>query len=146
MIRSYEIGDRKKLLEILWRNVPTYFDTSEVNDFESFLDHEGQRYFTLEMQGEIVGGAGCLVERDKGIGLVRWIFFDPSHTGSGLGKAMMEHCMGVFKSEAAIRKLVVNTSQLSYRFFEKFGYKVVKVQKEYWAPGLDLYLMERGLD
>ncbi len=145
MIRSYEIGDKTKLVEILKRNVPSYFDPSEVDDFMTFLEKEGERYFTFEYKGEIVGGAGCLAEKDTGIGLVRWIFFDPSQRGSGLGKLMMEHCLRVFKADPMLQKLVVQTSQLAYRFFEKFGYKLIKVQKDFWGPGLDLYHMEREL-
>ncbi len=146
MIRNYEVRDRAKLLEVLERNVPTYFDAAEVEDFEIFLDTKGPHYFVVEQEGEIVGGAGCLVESEKGVGLVRWIFFDPSRTGLGLGKAMMEHCLRIFESAASVQKLVVNTSQLSHRFFEKFGYDLVTVEKDHWGSGLDLYVMERGVD
>ena len=33
------------------------------------------------------------------------------------------------------------TSQVAYRFFEKFGFVLQHTEPKHWAPGLDLYFM-----
>lgn len=44
----------------------------------------------------------------------------------------------LLKPEAQI---LVDTTQHSYQFFEKFGFKVTNVSKNYYATGLDRYDM-----
>tara|TARA_R110000868_G_scaffold4211_6_gene26465 strand:- start:9911 stop:10033 length:123 start_codon:yes stop_codon:yes gene_type:complete len=38
----------------------------------------------------------------------------------------------------------VTTSQLAYKFFEKFDYSINRIEKNYWGEGLDLYEMEKA--
>jgi len=64
---------------------------------------------------------------------------------SGLGKKTVEHCLNILESSPNVEKLVVTTSQLAFKIFGKFGYELVKVEKDYWGEGLDLYLMEKEL-
>lgn len=51
----------------------------------------------------------------------------------------------MLKLNPKIDKLVVTTSQLAFRFIEKFGFDLIQTEKDYWGPGLDLYLMEKQL-
>lgn len=39
---------------------------------------------------------------------------------------------------------IVTTSQLAYKFFEKFDYRIIRIEKNYWGDGLDLYEMEKS--
>lgn len=145
MIRPYKISDKHRLIEIFNLNVPTYFDAKEIEDFIRYLDEKSDHYLTVEQEEKIVGGVGHdFIESDQS-GRVTWIFFDPEYTGKGLGHEAVEHCNNIFKSNSQVEKLVVRTSQLAYKFFEKFDYKTIKIEKEYWGPGLDLYIMERPI-
>jgi len=142
VIRPYHPSDKQALLEILKLNVPTYFDLQEVAEFESYLSEYANTYLTLEHQGKIVGGAGYLLTDNDTIGHVRWIFFHPDSAGHGLGGEAMKYCLAKFRSVPTVKKLIVTTSQLAYRFFEKFGLVLIKTEKDYWGKGLDLYWME----
>jgi ribosomal protein S18 acetylase RimI-like enzyme len=37
---------------------------------------------------------------------------------------------------------MVRTSQHAWRFFEKMGFELQKTEKNFWAPGFDLYQMK----
>lgn len=143
MIRSYKIEDKKQLVKIFELNTPKYFNPNEINDFKEYIDLHGNTYLTIECENKIVGGAGYYVKESDQSGRITWIFFHPDYSGMGLGKRVMEHCLSILKTDPMVNKLVVTTSQLAYRFFEKFGYKLVQVKKDYWGQGLDLYLMEQ---
>ncbi len=145
MIRPYRPSDQQALLEILKLNVPTYFDQMEVAEFEEYLKEHAASYLTIEHHDKIVGGTGYLLTDSNTIGHVRWIFFHPDSAGHGLGGEAMDYCLGKFRSMPTVRKLIVTTSQLAYRFFEKFGLVLIKTEKDYWGKGLDLYWMEMEL-
>ena len=34
------------------------------------------------------------------------------------------------------------TSQHAYQFYEKMGFELEKIEKEYWAKNFDLYIMQ----
>ncbi len=145
VIRPYHINDKKELVAIFMRNTPKYFDPKESRDFETYLQEFKNTYLTVLYQNKIVGGAGYYAMESDNSGRVTWIFFHPDYTGLGLGKKVMDHCLERLNANPIVRKLVVTTSQLAYTFFEKFGYQLVRSEKDHWGPGLDLYVMERSV-
>lgn len=38
-------------------------------------------------------------------------------------------------------KIVVRTTQFGFRFYEKVGFQLENVEKDFWAQGFDLYQM-----
>jgi ribosomal protein S18 acetylase RimI-like enzyme len=40
-----------------------------------------------------------------------------------------------------ITTIMVRTSQLAYKFYEKNGFILKEIEKDYWAKGFDLYSM-----
>ncbi len=142
MIRPYKYTDRKELVEIFKLNIPAYFDPKELTDFEEYLEYGSTTYLIIEYENKIVGGAGYDFQEKDNTGRITWIFFHPNCTGLGLGKKMVEHCLSILKLNLTLEKVVVTTSQLAYKIFERFGFILKKTEKDYWGVGLDLYLME----
>ena len=142
MIRSYQTQDRDILTHIFRMNVPKYFDSNEEKDFIEYLVTYGNTYLVLEENQRIIGGSGYYFNDQDSSGRITWIFFHPDHSGRGLGRMAVEYCLNQLRLDDRIRELIVTTSQHAYRFFEKFGYKVHYIQKDYWGKGLDLYEMK----
>lgn len=71
-------------------------------------------------------------------------FFELTYASQRLGRESVEHCLKLFRKDQSVEKLIVTTSQFAYRFFEKFGYTIKRIEKEYWGKGLDLYEMEKS--
>jgi N-acetylglutamate synthase-like GNAT family acetyltransferase len=143
LIRSFNIDDKEKLADIFKLNVPKYFAANEIHDFEQYLSQYGETYLTIEHEGKIIGGTGYYVNTSDNSGRITWIFFHPDAKGGGSGKKAVEYCISILRADTRVNKLVVTTSQFAFKFFEKFGYETVKIEKEYWGAGLDLYLMEQ---
>jgi ribosomal protein S18 acetylase RimI-like enzyme len=142
LFRSYKPADKQKLLAIFKLNVPLYFHPKEAQDFKKYLAANGATYLTIELDNEIVGGTGYQIENNNTIGQVTWIFLHPECKGLGIGRQSVEHCVKLFKSRPTVQKAVVTTSQHAFKFFEKSGFHLIKIEKNYWAQGLDLYVME----
>lgn len=143
MIQLFRPEDQTRLVEIFKLNVPKYFDKKEIKDFERYLGQNGGTYFTITQNHQIVGGIGYYVNEQDNFGRITWIFFDPEYAGNGLGKKAVNYCHEILKNDKRVEKFVVTTSQHAFRFFERFGYKMVKIEKDYWGKGLDLYEMEK---
>ena len=141
MIRPYRSIDKEDLLKVFRLNVPKFFDKKEITDFEKYLDQNGETYLTIEVDNTIVGGTGYCINEDDKSGRITWIFFDPSYAGHGLGKQSVEYCLKLLSKDSKVEKFIVTTSQFAYKFFEKFGYTINRIEKDYWGIGLDLYEM-----
>lgn len=144
MIRPYQPSDKSGLLKVFYLNTPKYFDKSEVDDFEEYLEHNADSYLTIEMNNSIVGGTGYYINENDNSGRITWIFFDPTFSGQGLGKQSVEYCLNLLGKDERVEIFIVTTSQLAYKFFEKFDYRIIRIEKNYWGDGLDLYEMEKS--
>ena len=45
-------------------------------------------------------------------------------------------------ASSSVRRITVRTSQLAFGFYEKRGFELKGIEKDYWAEGFDLYRME----
>tara|TARA_R110000744_G_scaffold26183_5_gene64628 strand:- start:676 stop:1116 length:441 start_codon:yes stop_codon:yes gene_type:complete len=144
VIRPYQPSDKSGLLKVFYLNTPKYFDKSEVDDFEEYLEHNADSYLTIEMNNSIVGGTGYYINENDNSGRITWIFFDPNFSGQGLGKQSVEYCLNLLGKDERVEIFIVTTSQLAYKFFEKFDYRIIRIEKNYWGDGLDLYEMEKS--
>ena len=140
-IRPYNIEDKGKLIEILTLNVPEYFAESEIEDLDNYLDDEIEQYFVAELNEEIVGAGGINFENDYKTGIISWDFINPKFQGIGLGTQLLRYRIELLKSMKSIETISVRTSQLAYKFYEKNGFVLKEIKKDYWAKGFDMYKM-----
>ena len=141
-IRPYSAADMENVLHVLRLNTPRYFAPSEEGDLVHYLDHHAQHYFVVESGGEVLGCGGFNFSDDGTVGKISWDIFHPDHQGKGLGSALTRYRIERLKEYDAVRIISVRTSQVAYQFYEKFGFRLREVVKDYWAEGFDLYRME----
>jgi ribosomal protein S18 acetylase RimI-like enzyme len=141
-IRPYTAADKENVLHLLRLNTPRYFAPSEEKDLVHYLDHHAQHYFVVESGGEVLGCGGFNFSDDRTVGKISWDIFHPGHQGKGLGSALTRYRIEKLKEYDSVRTISVRTSQVAYLFYEKFGFRLREVVKDYWAEGFDLYRME----
>ena len=56
-------------------------------------------------------------------------FLHPDYTGFGYGKKAVEYVLSLMSKIPKIEKQVITTSQYAYVFFQKYGYKLIKLKK-----------------
>lgn len=140
-IRPYETKDQEALLALLKLNVPLHFAESEIADFEFYLKHKTECYFILEAADEIIGAGGINFDPENKLAKISWDFISPTQQGKGIGKKLLEYRIDLLKEMMNIEKIIVRTSQTAYRFYEKSGFELQFIEKNYWAKGFDLYYM-----
>ena len=141
-IRAYKYSDKDVVINILRQNTPQYFSPEEEKDLVYYLDNEIDFYFVLELNDEIVGCGGINYADNKTTGKISWDLLDPNFQRKGLGTILLNHRIDLLKNDKEIKKIIVRTSQIVYKFYEKSDFKLFEIVKDYWAEGFDLYNME----
>jgi [ribosomal protein S18]-alanine N-acetyltransferase len=141
-IRNLSETDKAAVLELFSLNTPKYFSPEEKNDLIYYLENEIEQYFVMVMENELVGCGGINFSDDKTVGIISWDMIHPLYQGKSLGGVLLDYRIKYLKNIRAIRKIRVRTTQLVYRFYEKFGFALTEIIENYWAEGFHLYSME----
>jgi ribosomal-protein-alanine N-acetyltransferase len=151
-IRLYQPKDKKACIEIFKSNMPRFFATSELPEFELWIDalgvgkesHKGkgaEQYFVIEIMNEIVGCGGYAKISDDEVTLT-WGMVAQSLHGKGVGKKLLEYRLDAIKSLFPTASVALDTTQFSYGFFEHLGFKITGIIKDFYGQGLDRYDMK----
>lgn len=141
-IRRYTPKDKEAVINLLVLNTPTFFDVSEQEDFNGYLKEEIEDYFVVEENSEIIGAGGINYFLKENSARISWDLIHPKAQGKGIGRKLTVHRIQLLKSTPKIETISVRTTQLVYQFYKKVDFELVKIEKDYWAVGFDLYLME----
>ena len=135
-------ADREAVVSLLELNIPEFFHPSEKVDFDDYLEKELEDYFVIEDAGTIIGAGGLNFLPDTKEARISWDFLHPDHTGKGLGSQLVKHRIDHVKRKYPhLDKISVRTSQLAHGFYARMGFELIHSEKDFWAPGFDLYHM-----
>lgn len=149
-IKEYLPDYKNRLLEIFESNMPLYFAEEELQLFFDFLDRDAfQRgsYSVIFDSGNIVGCGGIALNQPSKYTnelhvIMTWGMIDNKFHKNGFGKKLLLFRVKQAKELYPEVKIALGTTQHTFPFFEKYGFKTVAFEKDHWAKGLDLYQME----
>ena len=128
-------------MEIIKSNIPKYISYNEHLDYENYLYREDKIYFVLLEKSNLIacGGYGVHISGTK-IGLSWGMVHNEQHN-KGYGSELLKFRLNHIKNNYPDTEIHLDTSQYTYRFFEKFGFNVTQILKNRYADGLDRYVM-----
>jgi ribosomal-protein-alanine N-acetyltransferase len=141
-IREYQSKDKNEVINLLRLNTPEYFAVDEEEDLNKYLETEIELYYVLLYDQKIVGCGGINFVNNNISGRISWDIIHPDHQGKSLGTKLLKHRIDKLNSIEGIDKITVRTSQFAYKFYEKQGFELIEIKKDYWAEGFDMYNME----
>ena len=143
MIRAYRSEDKLAVMELLRKNIPAFFASEEEEDFLHYLENELEDYFVYQEGIKIIGAGGINYFPKEKAARISWDMIDPECQGKGIGSKLVRHRLRfILEKSERVNTITVRTSQVAFRFYEKMGFELEKVEKDYWAEGFDLYLMK----
>ena len=145
IIRKANGTDLNFLIKIFTLNIPKYFHKTELDDFKKYFNSNNiETYFIIESEGKILGAAGYAYE-NKQTANICWVFVDPAFHSNGLGTKLVNHCIDILKKDNQLNVIQLETSNITYKFYEKMNFKLQYIKKEYWPNNDDLYFMNMDL-
>ena len=141
MIRQYTQSDRDACLSIFDSNCPRYFDRSERREFEGFLTNlsKTSRYLVIEREGCVIACGGLSINATSGRASLSWGMVENKLRKTGIGTRLTGARIAEAKTDKRVTELVMDTSQHSVSFYERFGFSVMSIVKDGYGEGLDRY-------
>ncbi|MCG6186373.1 GNAT family N-acetyltransferase [Maribellus maritimus] len=145
LIRKYTTADQLKVLELFRFNTPAFFDPSEEKDFKDYLKNQLEDYFVVEGNRKIIGAGGINYFAEKNTARIAWDMIHPDFHKKGIGKELTIHRLSAIRNRPDIHTVIVRTSQLAFKFYEKLGFEQEDMIPDFWAKGFHLYQMKLNL-
>jgi len=151
-IRPYQPADFNACLNCFESNIPTYFTRSEAADFRIWLGALGEMkdensvgvdtaYFVIVSANQIIGCGGFGLSDNCRDVVFAWGLIHRSYHNRGYGKALAEFRLNIIKERFPGADIVLDTTQHSYRFFERLGFLTEKITLNFYAADLHRYDM-----
>lgn len=142
IIRLYTSTDDENIITLLRLNTPKYFAPEEEQDLKDYFANHIDHYYVVEDNGTIVGSGGFNLTNEGKNAAISWDIIHPDYQGKGVGRLLTQYRIDRIKEIDTVENISVRTSQLVFKFYEKFGFVLKEIVKDYWAEGLDMYRME----
>lgn len=131
-------------------NMPLYFADEELPLFDAFLNKDAitrGSYYVIFKDANIVGCGGIALNQptkytNEPHVIMTWGMVDNQHHKEGFGKMLLLHRIEEARKNYPAIKIALGTTQHTFQFFEKYGFKTVAHKKDHWGKDLDLYHME----
>jgi [ribosomal protein S18]-alanine N-acetyltransferase len=141
MIKPYSEAHREQVLDLLRLNTPKSFAPSEESDLIYYLDNHAQNFYVVETEKTIVACGGFNFSDDGTEGKISWDIIDPNFQGKGIGSKLTRYRIEKLREYPQVKSISVRTSQMAWEFYQKQGFFLTEIQKDYWAPGFHMYKM-----
>jgi ribosomal-protein-alanine N-acetyltransferase len=152
IIRNYQASDREACLRIFDGNTPLFFDPSERESLLNWLQakDEGrmayasnlaEHFYVLELAGRVMGCAGVYIPGDEKLANMVWGMVERDLHKKGLGRELLVYRINIIQKEYPDCAIILDTTQHSYGFFERLGFRVTRITPDFYGPGLSRYDM-----
>jgi ribosomal-protein-alanine N-acetyltransferase len=144
-LRPYTPEDKHALVALFDENRSPFFASYERDEFCEFLDQPEGNYHVAERDPHIVGCGGWTIYPNPTTAILTWYVVARAAQRQGIGRALIEKCLQEIRAHPNLDKVILDTSQYSFPFFEKFGFGITEIKRDGTAPGLDTYWMAMPL-
>ena len=151
-IRTYQATDRMRCIELFKSNCPAYFDPSELEGFEHWLNGQDNQaivystaaaefFYVLAQEENILGCGGFYIVKDKPIANLTWGMIEQQYHKKGFGSQLLTYRIAQIQKRYPSYTITLDTSQHTFNFFKRLGFSVTSISPNAYGPGLDRYDM-----
>ena len=113
-------------------------DPQQASPLEVVRELPGPYLVLTDAGGAIVGCGGYAIDQDEpGRADLCWGMVRQEKHRRGYGRTLVHARIDAAKRDPAVRVIALDTSQHTTGFYERFGFRVTKVEPDGYGPGLD---------
>ena len=143
-IKPYNQKYFDNCVDIIESNTPKYILPIEHLAFKKYLLKKNKTYFVLFNGSNLVACGGYRINDSKTKAGLSWGLVHREHHSQGFGSYLLRYRIDNIKKKYPPVNIHLDTSQHTYKFFEKFGFIVRKISNNGYGEGLDMYDMILG--
>ena len=140
-IKPYKQKYFDNCVDIIESNTPKYILHIEHLAFKNYLLKKNKTYFVLFNGFNLVACGGYGINDSQTKADLSWGLVHRKHHSQGIGSYLLRFRIENIKKKYPSVNIHLDTSQHTYKFFERFGFKVRKISKDGYGEGLDMYDM-----
>ena len=141
-ITRYNSQFLSSCIDLFKSNFPVFFAFKEENLFFNYLQKSHLNYYVIfNHNNRLVASGGYEYEQEKDSVSLTWGMVASKDQNLGYGSFLTNFRLNKIKKEFPNCSIELNTSQKTFKFYEKFGFDVINIRPNYYAKGLDRYDM-----
>ena len=146
-LRPYTPDDKEACLSLLDSNTPTFFAPHERDEFSTFLNDPGDKYWVVENDTRtVIGCSGYWIVSDTPVAVITWTMVGRGWHGRSVGRWLLLTCLRHQCRIPAVQTVTLETSQHVAGFYEQVGgFRVREITENGYAPGLHKIQMRREM-
>jgi len=130
-----------RCLSILKSNTPEFIDKSEESLFINYLSRKGIIYFVLFESRKLIGCGGYGYDNKKNSVILSWGLIHNQFHKMGFGTHLLHYRIKQIVKKYPNLNIILDTSQKTYKFYERFSFSVDNITRNFYGKGLDRYDM-----
>jgi len=146
--KCYQLSLLSDCLTIFDANCPEYFDSSEREEFNEWLEKNDHPYWVVEYDDSILACGGIYLSElydpeldlEKQSGMA-WGMVLPEFHGKKIGTQLTHFRLKYLHDQHPTYPIVCRTSQKTVGFYEKMGFKTTNLEPNGYDLGLDKITM-----
>jgi hypothetical protein len=147
-LRTYKQQDLGDILEIFDSNCPKYFNSSDRSDLIDFLDKYADNNYKVVIQDKkVIGCGGHYIKHPDKLFGIAWVMFRRYSLGqksfTKTTGSFFKYILAQIENEQFDYDIVINTTQLMEKIFNRFGFITEKKIPNGFGDKLDHYVMRR---
>ena len=140
-IKPYQSKYFEDCIKILRSNTPKYIDPNEHSMFMDYLSRDRITYFVLFDGLNLIACGGYGLNKQKTKAGLDWGLVQSKYHNKGYGSELLRYRLLHIQSNYPDIDIHLDTSQKTYKFYEKFGFIVEKITANGYGAELDQYDM-----
>lgn len=142
-ILPYQPKHKSSCLAIFQSNWPKYFADHELKLFERWLnDYHLRDYYVVAQSGKLIACGGVYLDERYDKASLSWGMVHQQYHGEGVGRKFTEFRLQEIQRLFPNKGCMIETSQHTYKFYEKLGFQTQEITPNGFGEGLDKYYME----
>ena len=137
--KLYQKEDKMTCLNLLKSNQPLYFNHHDLYDFEEWLETgQMETYWVLMQDHKAIGCGGIFINHELQEAGLAWGMIHHEYHQYGYGRRLVEFRLNEISKRVSY-PIKLCTSQHTYRFYEKLGFRIHKITLQGFDETLDRY-------